>query len=129
MPASTGSEVLQLALRLWPQVRDHGVVDDPGDLDQLIAAQGGAGRPRLRMRSAPHLLVLFRRTRRRGSRSPPASSPDSDDSARFIAHLLVTRTLLAAGLSIDERVDRAMCEAYALSPGAPAAEATTTRRR
>ena len=34
------SPVLDLAIRLWPQVRDRGAVDDPNDLDTLLAAQG-----------------------------------------------------------------------------------------
>jgi hypothetical protein len=37
------SKVLDLALRLWPQVRDRGQVDDPADLDLLLATQGQPG--------------------------------------------------------------------------------------
>ncbi|MDO9445217.1 MAG: hypothetical protein Q7K37_07860, partial [Dehalococcoidia bacterium] len=39
----THSDVLTLALRLWPSVRDTGQVADAGDLDRLLAAQGQPG--------------------------------------------------------------------------------------
>ncbi|MFN8638404.1 MAG: hypothetical protein U0360_02865 [Dehalococcoidia bacterium] len=42
--------------------------------------------------------------------TPPTESDSGDDAAgRFIAHVLVTRVLLAAGLSIDPRVTEAPC--------------------
>lgn len=110
----TGSDILDLALRMWPQVRDQGTVDDPEELDRLLAAQGQPG--------APGYDCGLRRT---FSCFPPdeeaafalstGERPESDESARMVGHLLVTRTLLAAGLAIDERVTGAMCDAYALS--------------
>lgn len=42
---NTPSPVLELAIRLWPQVRDRGAVDDPSDLDTLLASQGQPGAP------------------------------------------------------------------------------------
>ena len=107
-------DLLDLALRLWPQARDHGAVDDPGDLDLLLEAQGQPGAPGYDcgQRSTfscfpPDVEAAFS--------LPTGERPDADGSARFLAHLLVTRTLLAAGLSIDERVTGAMCDAYARS--------------
>ena len=46
---------------------------------------------------------------------PSGEASTSDEEARLLAHLLVARTLVAAGLALDERVVRAMSAAYALS--------------
>jgi hypothetical protein len=109
----TGSDVLDLALRLWPQVRDSRSVDDPTDLDALLAAQGQPGAPGHDC-GERHTFACF----------PHAESPEftlatgepaSAAEARFVAHTLVTRTLLGAGLHVDPRVVSAMGAAYALS--------------
>ncbi len=109
------SAILDLAQRLWPAVRDTGAVADPEDLDRLLASQGLAG-------AAGHdcgLRTTF------GCFTPEQDAsafvlstgerPAADSEGRFIAHLLVTRVLLGAGLSIDPRVTDALCAAYALS--------------
>jgi hypothetical protein len=108
------SAILDLALRLWPSARDHGTVADPGDLDVLLDAQGLPGAPGyeggLRYTFAcfaPDVPAQFA--------LPTGEQPADGASARFIAHLLVTRTLLAVGLGIDERVARAVAEAHVLS--------------
>ncbi|MDA0365712.1 MAG: hypothetical protein O3B31_04585 [Chloroflexi bacterium] len=106
--------ILDLALRLWPGVRDSGAVEDPTDLDTLLDAQGrpGAVGYELGVRGTfacfpvdqPATLTLA-----------TGETVASDAEARFIAHLLVTRTLLGAGMHVDERVTAAICDAYALS--------------
>lgn len=108
------NEILDLALRLWPQARDQGTVIDPNDLDRLLAAQGLPGAPGYEggVRSTfacfgPDEVATFT--------LPTGEQPPSDEAARFLAHVLVTRTLLGVGLSIDERVEGAMTSAYALS--------------
>ena len=108
------SEVLALAMRLWPQARDRGSVDDPADLDRLLEAQGLPGAPGQDC-GLRHTFACFPPDAEAALTLPTGEQPASDESARFTAHLLVTRTLLAAGLSIDERVTGAMCDAYALS--------------
>jgi hypothetical protein len=108
------SEILALALRLWPQARDQGTVDDPDDLDRLLEAQGLPGAPGYDggVRST---FACFGPDEPATFTLPTGEVPATDDEARFIAHVLVTRTLLAVGLSIDERVDGAMTSSYALS--------------
>lgn len=108
------SVILDLALRLWPQARDAGVVADPNELDTLLDAIGLAGAPGydggLRYTFAcfpPEASAQFT--------LPTGEQPADDAAARFIAHVLVTRTLLAVGLGVDERVARAVAEAHALS--------------
>ena len=108
------SEVLALAMRLWPQARDRGSVDDPADLDRLLEAQGLPGAPGQDC-GLRHTFACFPPGTEAALTLPTGEQPHSDESARFTAHLLVTRTLLAAGLAIDERVSGAMCDAYALS--------------
>ncbi|MGE0227929.1 MAG: hypothetical protein AB7I38_00595 [Dehalococcoidia bacterium] len=109
-----GSELLDLALRLWPQARDRGTVDDPADLDRLLEAQGLPGAPGYEcgLRST---FACFGPDEAASFTLPTGEQPGSDEGARFLAHLVVTRTLLAVGLSIDERVAAAMTSAHALS--------------
>ncbi len=106
--------VLDLALRLWPQARDHGTAGDPADLDRLLDAIGQPGAPGYDC-GLRNTFACFAPDEVAGFTLPTGERPDSDASARFIAHLLVTRTLLAVGLAIDERVMGALTEAHALS--------------
>lgn len=110
----TGSDILDIALRLWPQARDHGTVDDPQDLDRLLAAQGQPGAPGYDC-GLRHTFSCFPPDEEATFALTTGERPESDESARMVGHLLVTRTLLAAGLAIDARVTGAMCDAYALS--------------
>lgn len=108
------SEILELALRLWPQARDQGTVDRPDDLDRLIEAQGLPGAPGYEcgLRST---FACFGPDEEAAFTLPAGEQPASDEAARFLAHLIVTRTLLAVGLSVDERVEAAMTAAHAWS--------------
>ncbi|MFN8585144.1 MAG: hypothetical protein U0446_07465 [Dehalococcoidia bacterium] len=110
----SNSEILDLALRLWPQARDQGVVSDPNDLDRLLESQGlpGAAGYEDGLRTT---FACFGPAEEATFTLPTGEQAGSDESARFLAHLVVTRTLLAVGLSIDERVDAAMTTAHALS--------------
>jgi hypothetical protein len=110
----SSSEILDLALRLWPQARDQGTVNDPSDLDRLLEVQGLPGAPGYDcgIRST---FACFAPDEGATFALPTGEQPASDEDGRFLAHVLVTRTLLAVGLSIDERVDGAMTSAYALS--------------
>jgi hypothetical protein len=107
------SEIIDLALRLWPQVRDSGRVDDPSDLDILLETQNQPGAIR-RECGQQYTFACFAPDADAALTLPTGETAEGDD-ARFIGHLLVTRTLLGAGLSIDERVLGAMCDAYSYS--------------
>lgn len=107
------SEILDLALRIWPQARDTGVIDDPEDLDRLLASQDQPGAPN-RDCGRRYTFACFAPDAEAKLLLATGESAEGDD-ARFIAHLLVTRTLLAVGLAIDERVSGAMADAYAFS--------------
>ncbi len=108
------SEILDLALRLWPQARDQGTVAGPADLDRLLEAQGLPGAPGYEcgIRST---FACFAPDEEAAFALPTGERPASDEEGRFLAHVLVTRTLLAVGLAIDERADGAMTSAHALS--------------
>ena len=110
----SNSGTLELALRLWPQARDHGTVGDPADLDRLLDAIGQPGAPGYDC-GLRNTFACFAPDELAEVVLPTGERPDSDDSARFLSHVLVTRTLLAVGLSIDERVMGAMTEAHVLS--------------
>jgi len=107
-------ETLNLALALWPAARDRGAVDDPNALDTLLAslAQPGAIGYGCGLR---HTFACFGPDEDALVTLPTGEQTTSDEEARFIAHVLVTRTLLAAGLHVDERVTSGMGAAYALS--------------
>ncbi|MPZ99676.1 MAG: hypothetical protein GEU80_10140 [Dehalococcoidia bacterium] len=111
---STNSAILDIAMRLWPQARDHGTVDDPADLDLLLAVQGRPGAPGYDC-GVRGTFGVFAPDQPAGLTLLTGEHAASEEDARFIAHLLVTRTLLAAGLHIDERVTAAMSDTYALS--------------
>ncbi|MEI6136189.1 MAG: hypothetical protein WCQ48_02070 [Chloroflexota bacterium] len=113
---NTPSPVLDLAIRLWPQVRDRGAVDDPSDLDMLLAAQGQPGAPGLEG-GVSHTFACFAPDEAATFALSTGEQPRDDADARLIAHILVTRTLLGAGLSIDRRVQAAMGDAYAMTWG------------
>lgn len=108
------SDTLDLALRLWPTVRDGQPVEDPGDLDRLLATQGQAGAAYLDA-GVQHTFAAFAPDAAAEVTLPTGEQSQSDGEARFLAHLLVTRTLLAAGLHVDPRVVAAMSDAYALT--------------
>ncbi len=108
------SEALALALRLWPQARDNGAVDDPTQLDALLATLGKPGAPGLDggvtgtfAAFAPEQEALFT--------LPTGERPASDAEGRLLAHILISRTLQAAGLHVDRRVQRAIGHAYAVT--------------
>jgi len=109
-----GAPIIDLILRLWPQARDEGMVADPSDLDLLLATQGAPGAPGSAC-GLRHTFACFGPDREASFTLPTGERTSSDEEARFVGHLLVTRLLLAAGLSIDERVTGAMCDAYGLS--------------
>ena len=109
-----GAPIIDLILRLWPRARDEGVVADPSDLDLLLATQGAPGAPG-RDCGLRHTFACFGPDRVASFTLPTGERTSSDEEARFVGHLLATRLMLAAGLSIDERVMRAMCDAYGLS--------------
>ena len=108
------SPVLDLAIRLWPQVRDRGAVDDPNDLDTLLAAQGRPGAPGFEG-GVRRTFACFPPEEDATFVLPTGERPRDDADARLIAHLVVTRTLLGAGLSVDRRVQGAMGDAYAMT--------------
>ena len=108
------SPVLHLALQLWPGVRDGVPVSDPGALDTLLAAQGRPGAPGHDC-GLTSTFACFGPDEAAALTLPSGERSRSDDEARFLGHLLVTRTLIAAGLVIDERVARASSAAHALS--------------
>ena len=110
----TDHEALTLALDLWPDARDRGMVDDPTALDRLLATLGqpGAVGYDCGMRNT---FACFRPDEDAGLTLPTGEQTTSDSEARFVGHVLITRTLLAAGLHVDQRVTGAMGATYALS--------------
>ena len=105
---------LDLALRLWSGVRDGRAVEDPTDLDALLAAQGQPGAPGHDC-GLTDTFACFPPGADAALTLPSGEPSASHKEARLLGHLLVTRTLVAAGLALDERVVRAMSAAYALS--------------
>lgn len=110
----SASSTLDLALRLWPPLRDRGAVDDPADLDTLLAAQGLPGAPG-EEGGVRHTFACFPPGAAATFALPAGERPRDDADARLLAHLLVTRTLLAAGLAIDRRVLAAQGDASAMT--------------
>lgn len=107
-------ETLTLALALWPAARDRGAVDDPSALDTLLDSLGQPGAIGYDC-GLRHTFACFDPDEDAVLTLPTGEQTTSDQEARFIAHLLVTRTLLGAGLHVDPRVTGAMGAAYALS--------------
>lgn len=110
----TTSETLALALRLWPEVRDSGAVSDPAMLDELLSALGQPGAPGYEC-GLDTTFACFAPDEEASLTLPTGESTTSDEEARFIGHVLVTRTLLGAGLHIDQRITTAMADAYAFA--------------
>ncbi len=110
----TTSPDLDLALRLWPQVRDSGTVDDPALLDALLATQGKPGAAGY-AGGVNGTFACFPPDEVASFTLPSGERTRDDEDARLLAHLLVTRVLLGAGLHVDRRVQRAMADAYAVT--------------
>ncbi|MDA0271466.1 MAG: hypothetical protein O2798_10285 [Chloroflexi bacterium] len=110
----THSDVLSLAIRLWPGARDTGQVADPADLDVLLAAQGQPGAPGYEG-GVRGTFACFAPDEEATLTLSTGEHAVSDAEARLLGHLLVTRVLMAAGLHIDRRVQRAVGDAYAVT--------------
>jgi hypothetical protein len=110
------SKVLDLALRLWPEARDNGAVSAPTALDELLVSLGQPGAPGYDC-GLQSTFACFAPDEDATLSLPTGELSSSDAEARFIGHVLVTRTLLAAGLHVDQRVITAMADAYAFSWG------------
>ena len=110
----TDRDTLTLALELWPDARDRGTVADPSALDRLLESLGqpGALGYDCGLRST---FACFEPNEEAALTLPSGEQATADAEARFIGHVLVTRTLLAAGLHVDQRVTGAMGATYALS--------------
>jgi hypothetical protein len=108
------NNVLEIALALWPVVRDGNPPPDPTQLDVLLDSQGqpGAAGYDCGLRTT---FAAFAPDEEARVTLPSGEQTESDEEARFVAHLVVTRTLLAAGLAIDERVNQGLATAHALS--------------
>jgi hypothetical protein len=107
-------KALALALSLWPNARDRGSVDDPATLDTLLESFGQPGALGYECGSRK-TFAAFDPDEDAELTLPAGERSSSDADARFIAHVLITRTLLAAGLHVDPRVLEAMGAAYAFS--------------
>jgi hypothetical protein len=116
------SAILDLAQRLWPAVRDSGTVADPEDLDRLLATQGLPGAAGHGCGLSATFACFTPEQDATAFVLPTGERPQSDGEGRFIAHVLVTRVLLGAGLGIDPRVEAALCAAHALSWAASGVE-------
>jgi hypothetical protein len=112
--ADSPADTLALALRLWPGVRDGQPVEDPTELDRLLATQGKPGAAYLDG-GVQHTFAGFAAGEAAEVTLPTGEQSQSEAEARFLAHLLVTRTLLAAGLHVDPRVIAGMSDAFALT--------------
>ena len=108
------SPALDAALRLWPSARDRGAVDDPDELDALLDAAGQPGAIGHDCGVAT-TFACFSPDIEASLTLPTGEASASDEEARLIGHVLVTRTLMAAGLGVDPRVSQAMATAHALT--------------
>ena len=110
----TDRDTLPLALDLWPDARDRGLVADPGALDRLLESIGQPGALGYDC-GARNTFACFAPDEEAELTLSSGERTTGDAEARFIGHVLVTRTLLAAGLHVDQRVTGAMGAAYAFS--------------
>jgi hypothetical protein len=108
--------ILDLTMRLWPEARDRGAVTEPAALDELLASLGQPGAPGYQC-GLRTTFACFAPDEDAALTLSTGELTTSDAEARFIGHVLVTRTLLASGLHIDQRVITAMSDAYAFSWG------------
>lgn len=105
---------LDLALQIWPELRDGAPVKDPNTLDKLLATQGAPGAPGYDC-GLTNTFACFTPEEPAHLTLPTGEQSSSDYEARFLGHLIVTRTLLAAGLTFDPRVIQGLATAHALS--------------
>jgi hypothetical protein len=90
------------------------MVDDPSALDQLLSTLGQPGAPGYDC-GVRSTFACFAPDEEATLTLPTGEQTRSDAEARFVGHVVVTRTLLAAGLHVDRRVTGGMSTAYAFS--------------
>lgn len=108
------TETIELALRLWPEARDSGYVSDPTTLDILLQTLGNKGA----LGYECGLRTTFSPSSQSDNLAPillptGEKTPTDELNTKLIANILITRTLIAAGLHVDERVIRSMADTYA----------------
>ena len=107
------TDVLALAQRLWPQIRDHGTVDDPSALDTLLATLGQPGAPGFEGGELHTFAAFLPSEDASDFALPTGERPLDDADGRLIGHMLITRTLLGAGLHVDRLVQQAVGATFA----------------
>ena len=90
------------------------MVENPAMLDRLLATVGQPGALGYDC-GARATFACFDPDAEAVVTLPTGEQTTDDAEARFIGHVLITRTLLAAGLHVDRRVTAAMGAAYAFS--------------
>ena len=107
-------EIIELTLQLWPEARDSGHVSDPTMLDILLQTLGTKGALGYECGLRTTFSPLSQNDNLTTILLPTGEQTSTDElSTKIIANILITRTLLAAGLHVDERIIRSMADTYA----------------
>ena len=103
---------VDLALEIWPGLRDGNNLEDLSDLDILLESQGIP----TAYGSSEGISATFGGFTESVSQAvtlPTGETTSSLEEAQLLCHMVVTRTLMSAGLVVDRRVQEAMGQAYA----------------
>ncbi len=103
---------IDVALEIWPDLRDGNNLQDLSHLDILL---GSLGIPTA-YGSSEGISTTFGGFTESASPTvtlPTGETTTSLEEAKLLCHIVVTRTLMSAGLDVDRRVQEAMGQAYA----------------
>ena len=103
---------VDVALEIWPGLRDGNNLEDISDLDILLESQGiptayGSSE------GISATFGGFTESVLPAVTLPTGETTSSLEEAQLLCHIIVTRTLMSAGLLVDRRVQEAMGQAYA----------------
>ena len=103
---------IEIIFDIWPSLRDGHEIRDMAVLDHLLSLFGGENAFEA-ARGLNSTFSGFTNDDNQQISLPTGESTCTPDEAKLLAHILITRLLIGAGLHVDRRVQGALGDAYA----------------
>ncbi len=103
---------IDIALEIWPVLRNGNNLEDLSHLDILLESRG-ISTAYGRTEGISATFGGFVEPVYSSITLPTGETTSSLEEAKLLCHIIVTRTLMSAGLDVDRRVQEAMGQAYA----------------
>lgn len=104
--------IIEKVFDTWPSIRDGQVISDISVLDYLLSLLGKKNAFGI-AQGLNNTFSGFTDEDDQNIVLPSGESTRTPDEARLLAHILITRLLVGAGLDVDRRIQSALGDAYA----------------